>query len=162
MGLGNQVVVTALPESCAVLDEGGTQRYEAAFKASARLSGYLRSFILEHGQAEQSVWLKASIAGVLFQPWSMEILFATGLHESMRFSEYQRLLGISPRTLSARLKEMQDAGFLERTVHDETPVRVTYTLSKHGNATAVFAIPLLAHLHREATARQGAQTSLAR
>ena len=38
----------------------------------------------------------------------------------------------NPKTLSARLKEMEKAGLISRKVFDEVPIRIEYTLTKKG------------------------------
>ncbi len=38
----------------------------------------------------------------------------------------------NPKTLSARLKEMEKANLITRTVYDEVPIRIEYTLTKKG------------------------------
>jgi len=38
----------------------------------------------------------------------------------------------NPKTLSARLKEMERAGLISRKVFDEVPIRIEYTLTKKG------------------------------
>lgn len=50
-----------------------------------------------------------------------------------RFGELRHsLAGVSPRTLSARLKELEDVGVLIRTVYAEVPPRVEYALTEKG------------------------------
>lgn len=44
----------------------------------------------------------------------------------LRFVELQRELRISPNTLSGRLRELVDAGLLNRTTFNEIPPRVNY------------------------------------
>lgn len=44
----------------------------------------------------------------------------------------QSLAGVSPKTLSSRLKELQKAEILVRTVYAEVPPRVEYALTKKG------------------------------
>ncbi len=39
----------------------------------------------------------------------------------------------NPKTLSARLKEMEKAGLISRKVFAEVPIRIEYTLTKKGN-----------------------------
>jgi DNA-binding HxlR family transcriptional regulator len=52
-----------------------------------------------------------------------------------RFGELQRSLqGISPRTLSTRLKELEEEGLLLRTVFSEIPPHVEYSLTEKGNS----------------------------
>lgn len=50
-----------------------------------------------------------------------------------RFSEIrQRIPDLTDRMLATRLKELESAGIVKRTVHDETPVRVEYGLTEMG------------------------------
>jgi DNA-binding HxlR family transcriptional regulator len=52
---------------------------------------------------------------------------------SCRFSELERSLrGISPRTLSLRLRALEDCGVVERHTYPEVPPRVEYTLTEKG------------------------------
>lgn len=52
-----------------------------------------------------------------------------------RFSELQRSLeGISPKTLSDRLRRLEDAGVVRRTCFAEMPPRVEYDLTPKGHA----------------------------
>lgn len=44
----------------------------------------------------------------------------------LRFNEIQDALELSPRTLSARLKALTEAGLVERRSYDEVPPRVEY------------------------------------
>jgi DNA-binding HxlR family transcriptional regulator len=50
-----------------------------------------------------------------------------------RFSELERsLAGISPRTLSQRLRSLEEEGILDRRVYGEVPPRVDYRLTAKG------------------------------
>lgn len=52
-----------------------------------------------------------------------------------RFSELERsLTGISPKTLSERLKRLEEAVVVERACFAEVPPRVEYTLTEKGFA----------------------------
>jgi DNA-binding HxlR family transcriptional regulator len=52
-----------------------------------------------------------------------------------RFSELERsLVGISPKTLSERLKKLEDASVVNRKCFAEVPPRVEYTLTGKGIA----------------------------
>jgi len=52
-----------------------------------------------------------------------------------RFSELERSLGgISPRTLSLRLRALEDEGIVERHTFAEVPPRVEYCLTDKGRA----------------------------
>jgi len=52
-----------------------------------------------------------------------------------RFCELERsLAGISPRTLSLRLRALEDEGILARRTYPEVPPRVEYALTEKGRA----------------------------
>jgi DNA-binding HxlR family transcriptional regulator len=54
---------------------------------------------------------------------------------SRRFSDHERALpGISPRTLSERLRALEQEGILERRSYAESPPRVEYELTAKGRA----------------------------
>jgi DNA-binding HxlR family transcriptional regulator len=74
----------------------------------------------------------ARALSVLGNKWSALILrdLVSG---SKRFSELQRSLhGISPRTLSQRLDDLEALGIVTKKSYAETPPRVQYTLTKKG------------------------------
>jgi DNA-binding HxlR family transcriptional regulator len=52
---------------------------------------------------------------------------------AVRFNEFRQAVGeIPPRTLVARLTELEEAGVLERRVIDARPPRVEYRLTARG------------------------------
>lgn len=52
---------------------------------------------------------------------------------SRRFGELRRSLnGVSPRTLSVRLRELEAEGILTRRIYAEVPPRVEYRLTEKG------------------------------
>lgn len=56
---------------------------------------------------------------------------------SLRFCELERSLdGISPRTLSLRLRALEGEGVVERCTYPEVPPRVEYALTDKGRALA--------------------------
>jgi DNA-binding HxlR family transcriptional regulator len=62
-----------------------------------------------------------------------------------RFCELERSLeGISPRTLSLRLRALEAEGIVERRTYPEVPPRVEYTLTPKGEAL----VPLIEHMRR--------------
>ena len=71
---------------------------------------------------------------VLARPWSGLILGLLG-QGKLRFSELEaRAHGVGAKTLSARLKELERRGLLERCVESGPPVRVCYALTTKGRA----------------------------
>lgn len=52
-----------------------------------------------------------------------------------RFNELQRAMpGVSPKTLSQRLKALQDEGIITKQVFAEVPLHVEYTLTEKGKS----------------------------
>lgn len=129
------------------------QSFQACLRESKKFSGEVLKFLEGRTPASRAKWAEDSVeAGrVIFQPWSMEILFVLAVAKETRFGELQGLLGgVSSRTLSDKLQRLREEGLVERQVHDEQPVRIEYRLTKEGRATAALATPLFAHLnHRK-------------
>jgi DNA-binding HxlR family transcriptional regulator len=62
-----------------------------------------------------------------------------------RFCELERsLAGISPRTLSLRLRGLEEQGIVERHTYPEVPPRVEYSLTPKG----VALVPLIEDMRR--------------
>lgn len=69
---------------------------------------------------------------IIGDKWTPMLLFAL-VDSSMRFGELQTAVGgINPRTLSARLGALEEAGIISRAVHAEVPPRVEYNLTEMG------------------------------
>lgn len=70
-----------------------------------------------------------------------------------RFCELERSLqGISPRTLSLRLRALEEEGIVERDTYPEVPPRVEYQLTEKGNAL----LPLIDSMREYGTRWLGA------
>jgi DNA-binding HxlR family transcriptional regulator len=75
----------------------------------------------------------ARAADLLGRRWVLAILWASSEAGAVRFNEFKQALEtIPPRTLAARLVELEDAGILERRVLDARPPRVEYRLTEAG------------------------------
>jgi DNA-binding HxlR family transcriptional regulator len=64
--------------------------------------------------------------------WKLAIL-AVLLHETQRFKELSRRLGISPRVLAKELVELEQHHLVTRTVCDTRPVTVAYAATTHAH-----------------------------
>ncbi len=81
-------------------------------------------------------------ADIISGKWTLLVLrdLADGIN---RFSALERSLeGISPKTLSERLKSLEKAGVITRKSYAEVPPRVEYTLTARG----LDLIPLIDHM----------------
>jgi DNA-binding HxlR family transcriptional regulator len=73
-------------------------------------------------------------AEIISGKWTLLVI--RDLAESnRRFCELERSLeGISPRTLSLRLRALEECEIIERHTYPEVPPRVEYTLTEKGRA----------------------------
>jgi DNA-binding HxlR family transcriptional regulator len=75
----------------------------------------------------------ARAAELLGRRWVLAILWASSQAGAVRFNEFKQTLEtIPPRTLAARLGELEAAGILERRVLDTRPPGVEYVLTDLG------------------------------
>lgn len=82
---------------------------------------------------------------LLGRKWTLDIVGVLDREERVRFNQLQRHLGgISPRTLSDRLSQLEDEGLVERIEHDQTPPKVEYELAPEGRSLVEALKPLVA------------------
>jgi DNA-binding HxlR family transcriptional regulator len=75
-------------------------------------------------------------AELLERRWQLSIVYAA-LTGAMRFNEFaQAVDGISPRMLAERLRDLEAAGLIERTVLPTSPPTVEYRLTERGRRLA--------------------------
>src|ERR671919_175589 len=73
-------------------------------------------------------------AEIISGKWTLLVLRDLA-DSSQRFCELERSLeGISPRTLSLRLRALEEQGIVERRTYPEVPPRVEYALTDKGKA----------------------------
>ena len=71
-------------------------------------------------------------ARIIGSKWTILILHAL-CERTKRFGELQKeLQGISPRTLSLRLQELEKDGVVKKYIFAQVPLRVDYSLTKKG------------------------------
>jgi DNA-binding HxlR family transcriptional regulator len=76
----------------------------------------------------------ARSVAVLDGKWTMLVLRDL-LRGTKRFSELREsLAGISPKTLTDRLRALEEQGMVQRLVYPEIPPRVEYRLTERGRA----------------------------
>ncbi|HYH53156.1 MAG TPA: helix-turn-helix domain-containing protein [Solirubrobacterales bacterium] len=73
-------------------------------------------------------------AEIVCGKWTL-LLIRDLAEANARFCELERSLeGISPRTLSLRLRALEEEGIIERHTYPEVPPRVEYALTEKGRA----------------------------
>ncbi|MGG0300753.1 helix-turn-helix domain-containing protein [Bacillus albus] len=87
------------------------------------------------GNVNEEILLKCPIEktmSVIGGKWTFLILRDL-FYGPKRFAELERRLnGISPRTLSLRLKELEQENIIKRTIYSTMPPHVEYSLTKKG------------------------------
>ncbi|MFC4149752.1 winged helix-turn-helix transcriptional regulator [Micromonospora mangrovi] len=85
----------------------------------------------------------APVVDIVFSRWTTPILWALHQHGRQRFVELERrLVTITPKVLTQRLRQLERDGLVVRTYHAEVPPRVEYEISDLGLSLA----PLFATL----------------
>ncbi len=90
---------------------------------------------------------------LVFVPWSRRIrsrvrssnvLALLGNDGTLRFNKLaEKLPGISAKTLTEVLKDLQRTGLVKRQAFAEIPPRVEYHLTKEGNELTMLVAPLM-------------------
>jgi DNA-binding HxlR family transcriptional regulator len=70
------------------------------------------------------------ILSLFGKKYVMSIIRELLLHNNLRFNEIEEKLGGSPKTITSRLRELEDLGLIHRKVFNEIPIRVEYSLTK--------------------------------
>jgi DNA-binding HxlR family transcriptional regulator len=84
------------------------------------------------------------IIDLISKKWALLIINTIGNNGKLRFNRIMESLeGINPKTLSSRLKEIEQYGIIERKIFAEIPPRVEYSLTKEGKELRKAIEPLL-------------------
>src|SRR5262245_40778885 len=77
----------------------------------------------------------ARTLNVIGERWTILMLRDLVVEGPRKFQDFERsLAGISPNTLSARLKRLEDSGIVERRFYEQHPPRAEYILTEKGNS----------------------------
>ena len=77
----------------------------------------------------------AKTMDLIGERWTVLVLRELFLRGPRRFQDLQQSLeGVAPNTLSARLKDMETNGLIERRQYSEHPPRLEYRLTKKGKS----------------------------
>jgi DNA-binding HxlR family transcriptional regulator len=95
------------------------------------------------------------VIDVIGKKWALLIVNAIGNNSRLRFNGLmQELCGISPKTLSDTLKELQAEGLIVREPYAEIPPRVEYSLTEDGKELRKSIMPLLTWAATRGTANK--------
>ncbi|MDF2504222.1 helix-turn-helix domain-containing protein [Clostridium sp.] len=89
---------------------------------------------LEHSGYSDNCPIELAIS-IIGGKWTSLIIRDLLIDKTIRFGDFLRSLdGISPKTLSLRLKELEKSDIITRTVYPEIPPHVEYSLTTKGKA----------------------------
>jgi DNA-binding HxlR family transcriptional regulator len=80
---------------------------------------------------------------LLSEKWNLQILFILFLRNTAGFGNLKKVLNVNSRTLSDKLKSLQEGSYIERTIDEGPPLRVKYSLTTLGRNVILLALPLL-------------------
>jgi len=84
------------------------------------------------------------VINTIAKKWAILIITIIGHREPIRFNDIMTALeGISPKTLTDVLKDLQKEGLIERKAFSEIPPRVEYSLTDGGKKLCEAIIPLI-------------------
>ncbi|WP_230629237.1 MULTISPECIES: winged helix-turn-helix transcriptional regulator [Methanosarcina] len=84
------------------------------------------------------------IITIISKKWAIQVISALGHHSRLRFNDLMNTLkGISPKSLTDLLKELQKEGLIQREAFPEIPPRVEYFLTDDGKELCEVIIPLI-------------------
>ena len=100
----------------------------------------LQQHLEEFGMRNCPLEISLRIIGKKF---TIHIIRNMILLKQTRFNEFLNSMeGISTKTLSVRLREMEDAGLITRNIIEKRPLRVEYHLTEKGEALAPVMIQM--------------------
>ena len=80
---------------------------------------------------------------LLSQKWSLEMLYTLFFRDTIGFNGLKKILAVNSRTLSNKLRSLEQHGYIKRTVEQGPPLRVKYFLTTKGRNIILLALPLL-------------------
>ena len=80
---------------------------------------------------------------LLSEKWNLQILFILFLWGTVGFSSLKKVLNVNSRTLSDKLKSLQESTYIKRSIDQGPPLRVKYSLTTRGRNIILLALPLL-------------------
>lgn len=99
------------------------------------------------------------VVDLLFSRWTTPILWELYVDGPLRFVELERRLGVRPKVLTERLRQLERDGLVSRCSYAESPPRVDYAITDVGRSLqpvfAALGVWAEAHLPAVLAAREG-------
>lgn len=82
----------------------------------------------------------APVVDLIFSRWTTPILWTLIERGTQRFVELERHIGVTPKVLTQRLRQLERDGLVRREIFAEVPPRVEYQITELGSSLqSVFA-----------------------
>ncbi len=72
----------------------------------------------------------------LGQKWMIQLIYLFHEHKMLRYNQIMKMLEMSPKTLSERLKGLTEMGVVDKKIFNEIPPHVEYTITEKGKDLA--------------------------
>ncbi|MFX0080940.1 MAG: winged helix-turn-helix transcriptional regulator [Candidatus Hodarchaeota archaeon] len=90
------------------------------------------------------------IINIISKKWALAIIGTISNFKKIRFNEIlKNIKGISPKSLSDRLKELNKADLIKREIYPEIPPKVEYSLTQDGIEVRKAMMPLMEWAHKK-------------
>lgn len=103
---------------------------------------------------------------MIFSRWTTPILWELYVDRPLRFGEVERRIGVRPKVLTERLRQLERDGLVSRQSYAESPPRVDYAITELGRSLqpvfATLGVWAEAHLPAVVEARAGYRGPLPR
>jgi len=88
-----------------------------------------------------------NVSNILTGKWTVDIIYVIFFLNNPYFNDLRRALPeINTRTLTARLKFLEEKDIIKRIVHTGKPVRVSYQITEFGKHLTMLSFPLAIYI----------------
>ncbi len=131
--------------------DGIIPKLSSLFEKNKKLAEEAREYLNSQNlDLKREAELSSRVIDDFSKKWSIEIMYLISIKGEMGFEEIRKLLdGISSKTLSKRLKTLEEEGFVRREVISDRPPRVKYSLKEKGETLAALSVPIFHFLRKE-------------
>ncbi len=105
--------------------------------------------IIPHDKTRKKYEIKVftEVLEVVVKKWTIPLLWELEVHQGLHFNELNRnIVGISSRTLSDRLKELEETQIINRLMEDSRPPKVFYQLTDKGKGLVELSLLIVLHV----------------
>jgi DNA-binding HxlR family transcriptional regulator len=112
----------------------------------------IKSLKMKNSAKNPPICAVTAALDVLGGKWKVFILSHLTQHEALRFGELKRLIPkVTQKMLAQQLRELEEAGLVDRRVYAQVPPKVEYRLTTHGQTLCpvLRSLRQWGELHRE-------------